>query len=144
MTTSLLLPLCVVPYGVRYSVFTCHDRSLADPSCASSGGRPHYATNGNSFPDTGTATTATVKLGRKKLGVFKVDTALPDIFPGETILKVPLPSSVWQAASTARGAKLCIKLQGTCTRLGELLLDGRDREPEDAWEVALLNKSTQW
>ncbi len=85
-----------------------------------------------------------MKLGRKKLGVFAVDTALPDIFPGETILKVPLPSSVWQAASTARGAKLCIKLQGTCPRLGELLLDGRDKEPEDAWEVALLNKSTQW
>lgn len=63
--------------------------------------------------------------------------ALPDVFPGETILAVPLPPSVWQAASTPRGARLCIKLQGTCTKLRQLL-------PEEAWGAALLNKDTQW
>ncbi len=113
----------------------CHPllRYLADPSCAAQGGA-HYATNGKDVPDA--ATTATVKLWHKKLpGVYKVDTALPTVFPGETVLKVPLPDSVWQAASTARSAKLCIKLQGTCTKLGELLLAGRDKKPEDAWAV---------
>lgn len=113
---------------------------LADPLCG-----PHpYVTNDEGFRDTTAATWATVTLDRKKLGTSKVHTVLPDAFPGETVLVVPLPPSVWQAASTAGGARLCITLHGTCTRLGQLLQAGRGREPEDIWAAALLNKHTQW
>lgn len=89
-------------------------------------------------------TTATVALKGKRVGTFKVGALLPDVFPGETVLAVPLSHAVRQAAATRRGAKLCFTFQGTCDRLGELLGVEGGEEPEDAWEAVLLDADTQW
>ncbi len=109
----------------------------AEPSCAS---YAKTATNNQGSA----VTTATVALQGKRVGTFKVGTYLPDVFPGETVVVVPLSSAVRQAAATRRGAKLCFSFTGTCDRLDELLGVARGEAPEDAWEAALLDEDTQW
>lgn len=120
---------------LRAGCALCFRSSRAAPSCAANTGKGQYDKS---------STTAAVKLGVKKLGAFTVSASLPEAFPGETVLVVPLPATVRQAAASRRGARLCMTLSGTCDRLHELLGLGDEEDPEAAWEAALLDKDTQW
>ncbi len=126
----------------------------ADPACKSSGSgkggaatadaaaSPSATAAATSSSSSPTGTTATFRLGRKKIDMEQLgDSSFPEFFPGETVLHVVLPPKAQQAAASSRGAWLCISLKGTCDTLTELL---GGAEPESAWRVSLLDTEKGW